>query len=97
MQTIWLHDVSSECQGENLVVEQLRNLKVALTEALKQRDWSTVCRIDRLSAQIINSLGPNDSDLLKSILTELIEIKRLYKHSLTLLEKEITSLSNQAY
>lgn len=96
MATAWIHSVA-QGSGNDLALAQLSELKHGLHSALAKRDWPQVARIDRLSAQIIYSLGPNDRATMVRAVAGLIEIKKLYQRSLQLIEKELTDLSNQAY
>ena len=97
MNQAWMRAVNQADESKYLVVEQLAELKTALKSALNKRDWPAVCRADRLSAQIVNNLEANNSVVLQGVVAELTEIKILYQHSICLIEKELTDLSNQAF
>ena len=97
MSQAWMRAVKQSDQSNHLIVDQLVQLKTALKTALKKRDWPTVCRVDRLSAQIVNKLQPTDRSVLQGVVAELTEIKVLYQQSISLIEKELTELSNQAF
>ena len=97
MQYTWMQPVSTEKNNDQFVITQLSQLKSALKLALQQRDWSLVCRIDRLSAQIIYSLGPKDKTIMRQAIKELMEIKIIYQQSLQVIDRELEALSNQAF
>lgn len=95
MSALWIKAVTNageDGKDKKIVLDQLISLKRALKTALSKRDWPTVGRIDRLSAQIVNNLGPADREMAKKVVRELLEIRALYHHSIVLIEDELRSV-----
>ena len=97
MRTPWLCQVNPGEGKQACSLRQLNDLKTALNSALTKRDWPQVCRIDRLSGQLINNISITDRHLMHEVLRQLLEIKNLYNQSLLMIEKELSDLSNQAF
>jgi hypothetical protein len=96
MSSAWMQAVGVG-DDESIGIRQLSLLKQSLKTALSKRDWPLVCRLDRLSGQVVNKLRPKDRATAAEVVRELVEIKILYQQSIALIEKELTDLSNQAY
>lgn len=97
MRESWIEEVHQPNSFSKASVRQLRLLRLALDQALNKRDWPLVRRLDRLCAQVTNCVDLGDKQVTLSVVAELQAIKVLYNRSLQAIEKELDSLSEQAY
>jgi len=92
-----LHLVDRQGIENDIDIAQVRELKRGLVKALTNRDWAQVLRIDRLSSQVVKNICPTNRQSMEESISELLDIKALYRQSLNLLEQEIINLSDQVY
>lgn len=73
-----LTTVTGQISEQQLLARQLRELRLAMQDAIQLEKWTSLVRLDRLCTQVLNSLTP--MMLNRDLAIEIIRIKELYRY-----------------
>ncbi|MGH1472238.1 MAG: hypothetical protein ACRBCS_13685 [Cellvibrionaceae bacterium] len=78
----YLHIVDENTTESSVELKALGAIKDAMYDALVVQDWSTLKCLDRVCGRMINTLCMRDHAYMKKVMSQLSEIKQIYKIAL---------------